>query len=290
DVCFVLDNVSTNTFASSTGCLAKKNMSLKSLDGSLVGYWDMETCTGTGGICGVGDKLKDLSGNGGDGSFSGNILPIGTGGYMGKGYYFSGNGASATTNYSMIHTIQELDFKSSPEFSVSVMLKSEETCPLNTADFTGPSYASLVVESSSNFNTNTGAFSLGESDYSSTRFTKECQTTGGYRINLLEGTNYSIIRSNNKTTIGLWKTITLVSSYSKDGFKETALYINGVKQGNYTEIFRKKISGIISNNKLYFGSRAGGAWSYKGIIDDVKIYNRALSDSEIRQQAKIAGF
>ncbi|MDD2916901.1 MAG: type II secretion system protein, partial [Candidatus Gracilibacteria bacterium] len=42
DVCFVLDNVSTNTFASSTGCLAKKNMSLKSLDGSLVGYWDME--------------------------------------------------------------------------------------------------------------------------------------------------------------------------------------------------------------------------------------------------------
>jgi hypothetical protein len=26
------------------------------------------------------------------------------------------------------------------------------------------------------------------------------------------------------------------------------------------------------------------------VIDDIKIYNRALSDSEIAQQAKIAGF
>lgn len=29
---------------------------------------------------------------------------------------------------------------------------------------------------------------------------------------------------------------------------------------------------------------------FKWTIDDVKIYNRALSDEEIRQQAKIAGF
>ena len=29
---------------------------------------------------------------------------------------------------------------------------------------------------------------------------------------------------------------------------------------------------------------------FNGIIDDIKIYNRALSDLEIKQQAKIAGF
>lgn len=56
DVCFVMNNVSTNTFSSSSsGCLAKKNMNLKDMDISLVGYWDMETLTGT--------MLKDLSGN-----------------------------------------------------------------------------------------------------------------------------------------------------------------------------------------------------------------------------------
>jgi len=38
-------------------------MSLKNFDSSLVGYWDMESLTDDG-------KLKDLSGNGNDGTFS----------------------------------------------------------------------------------------------------------------------------------------------------------------------------------------------------------------------------
>lgn len=40
-----------------------KNKALASMDSSLVGYWDMETLTGT--------MLKDLSGKGNDGTFSG---------------------------------------------------------------------------------------------------------------------------------------------------------------------------------------------------------------------------
>lgn len=83
DVCFVMNNVSTNTFSStSTGCLVKKNMTLNNLDNSLVGYWDMESLTSSG-------LLKDLSGNGNDGVFSGTIVPTSTGGYIGKGYFFT---------------------------------------------------------------------------------------------------------------------------------------------------------------------------------------------------------
>lgn len=32
------------------------------------------------------------------------------------------------------------------------------------------------------------------------------------------------------------------------------------------------------------------SWYFNGLIDDIKIYNRALSDDEIKQHAKIAGF
>lgn len=76
DVCFVMNNVSTNTFSSTaSGCLAKKNMSLNTLDSSLVGYWDMETLTSSG-------LLKDLSGNGNSGSgisLNGSLATISTG-------------------------------------------------------------------------------------------------------------------------------------------------------------------------------------------------------------------
>lgn len=86
DVCFVMNNLSTNTFSStSTGCVVKKNMSLKDIDSGLVGYWDMETLSGT--------LLKDLSGNGNNGVFSGgmsygNAL---TGGIAGKAMVLNGS-------------------------------------------------------------------------------------------------------------------------------------------------------------------------------------------------------
>jgi hypothetical protein len=82
-----MNNVSTNTFSSNSGtCVAKKNMSLNTLDTSLVGYWDMETLTG--------GLLKDLSGNGNDGSFSGGMVASTalTGGVLGKGMSFNGGG------------------------------------------------------------------------------------------------------------------------------------------------------------------------------------------------------
>ena len=58
-------------------------MSLKNSDGALVGYWDMETLTGT--------LLKDLRGNGNDGVFSGGMSYNSalTGSIVGKGLNFN---------------------------------------------------------------------------------------------------------------------------------------------------------------------------------------------------------
>jgi hypothetical protein len=71
NVAFVTNGSVTNLISSSTGYTLKKDISLKNLDSSLVGYWDMETLTSSG-------LLRDLSGNGNDGVFSGTILPSST--------------------------------------------------------------------------------------------------------------------------------------------------------------------------------------------------------------------
>jgi hypothetical protein len=71
NVAFVTNGSTTNLVSVSTGYTLKKDISLKTLDSSLVGYWDMETTTLSGGVT----LLKDLSGNGNDGVFSGTVLP-----------------------------------------------------------------------------------------------------------------------------------------------------------------------------------------------------------------------
>ncbi|GIW67257.1 MAG: hypothetical protein KatS3mg096_125 [Candidatus Parcubacteria bacterium] len=39
----------------------------------------------------------------------------------------------------------------------------------------------------------------------------------------------------------------------------------------------------VSDNDLYIAARIANCWIfYKGIIDEVRIYNRALSDQEIK--------
>jgi hypothetical protein len=147
-----MNNVSTNTFSStSTGCIAKKSMSLGSLDSSLVGYWDMETLTG--------GLLKDLSGNGNDGVFSGTVLPTSTGGYLGKGYYFSGSG--------IIESVQAIDYHASKELTIEAIYQVT-----NTSSMTGWINAGqIIAESSDNWNSNTGSYIITDFDQSNRLFT-----------------------------------------------------------------------------------------------------------------------
>lgn len=274
DVCFVMNHGNNNL----NECRERKSeMILKNYDNSLVWYWDMETLTW--------NLLKDLSGNENNWTFSGNILPTSTWSHIGKWYYFSGTGLKTISQYSLIHTNKNLDFKNSQEFSVLIVINSEKTCPENIEQTN--LYWETVLESSSDINTHSWAFAIGDSDYSNTNFNKGCFTSGSY---LMTPGNYSIMRSNTPSNMWVWKMIAITLSYSKDGYKETSLYINGEKQGNVNDLFRKKISWVISNYPLNLWSRESGNWSYKWTIDDVKIYNRALSEEEIFQQTKIAWF
>ena len=255
DACFVMNNVSTNTFSSSsTGCVAKKSMNLKDTDSSLVGYWDMETLTSSG-------LLKDLSGNGNDGTFSGGMVASTalTGGVIGKGLIFSWN-----TSWNCI----EVNYNSSFKPSKITM--------------------SAVFYWFSGFN---------NYPYIITNWYPSTNPSGtmlGVALDKLR--TYIFKTSTWLTDIQDWENVLEWRYYlwtmSYD-WNELKSYLNWIL-----------ISKRIVTDPIYWEPTAykwllfwramyntsSNLADFNGIIDDIKIYNRALSDLEIKQQAKIAGF
>ena len=87
----------------------------------------------------------------------------------------------------------------------------------------------------------------------------------------LESLDY--IKSTNTAIAGEWQYITAV--------------FNGVNRGLYVD--NNRINDVIfstladsgTDSNLYIGQKPGGEDKYKGLIDDVRIYNSALSENEI---------
>jgi hypothetical protein len=59
---------------------------------------------------------------------------------------------------------------------------------------------------------------------------------------------------------------------------------------NWKNIWEEKLNWIWDTSILNIWTQYNSVTKFDWIVDDVKIYNRALSDDEILQQAKIAGF
>lgn len=75
--------------------------------------------------------------------------------------------------------------------------------------------------------------------------------------------------------------INLVGVWNRSGF--ATMYANYVNLGNIVDISSKSGTNLQTNFNLRISSRdSGGGW-FKGNISQVKIYNRALSEAEIKQ-------
>jgi hypothetical protein len=89
--------------------------------------------------------------------------------------------------------------------------------------------------------------------------------------------------------IGGWKVATLSMDDSYNGIwhhfagtydgSQIKLYIDGVLQATTDQ------TGAINTNtnNVQIGTRDGGQWFYNGVIDDVRLYSRALSETEIKK-------
>lgn len=126
----------------------------------------------------------------------------------------------------------------------------------------------LVLEYTNNFNgkngfiadwnTSTGDFSFGTSKSDSTywadRFTRP--------------------------SAGEWHHVVLVMDRATP---VNTAYVDGVSQSFTTSLHNSASMGNFDNSTLYFMSRGGASLFGDGVLDDVRIYNRALSASEVKR-------
>lgn len=79
----------------------------------------------------------------------------------------------------------------------------------------------------------------------------------------------------NNIPLNQWSHVAAVYEFNK----ELRLYINGKLDNTH------KLEGEIpvSQADHWFGNRLDGAWPYKGMLDEFVIYNRVLSEDEIKQ-------
>ena len=214
----------------------------KQLSEGLVGYWDMEGI----GTTGNGVTVPDLSGNGNDGVTSdanASGLDCRTGGKFAGGCTFDG-----TDDY--INIADSNIYRPTTAITVSTWFKAESQ--------TG--YTRFI---SANSTANVG-YDLQLFPYS----------VGG-RIQFEIGANSGNIASNVGTNYRDSRWHHVVGTWDGSIMK---LYIDGNQQTQ-----TKNVSGSIPYSQyLVIGATGVYSSNYSGSIDEVRIYNRALSSNEVR--------
>jgi len=258
NVCFVVD-WGKNTL---DNCIeTKAKMNLTEFDNSLVGYWDMESLT-------IDEKLKDLSWNNGNWTLLWMIYNTSlTGWILNKALIFK-SWTRIDINWNDLYNFSD--------FSINYIAY------INPSSLNG-SYHRIVSRDN-----HSQSWYL--RDLFSTRWFNnfhECEYWQA-ELGIMVNNKLSILCSKSKITSKWWYFITNVRQWW-----EIKIYINWkLENTKSTWIYWKydfdntipltfwRIKNPYSTANEFF------TW----IIDDIKIYNHALSDQEILQQARIAWF
>src|SRR6202021_1273670 len=132
---------------------------------------------------------------------------------------------------------------------------------------------SVMLESSTNYNYSTTGFGFFPDD-------TQCQ---GIQAALHGNVGYSA-NCYTQPSSGVWHHLAIIYDKTQAGTAQTALYIDGVLQtptSNLNDTAQNTNS--FGNNPIYLFSRAGSQFLTAGKMDDLRIYNRALSAAEIQQ-------
>lgn len=79
---------------------------------------------------------------------------------------------------------------------------------------------------------------------------------------------------------GAWQHIIIDIDTSREGNQEQRIYVNNVLTSTYSAEYSFNSSGSIGNKVLYIGQRAASELPLKGVIQDLRVYNKTLSDIE----------
>jgi hypothetical protein len=82
---------------------------------------------------------------------------------------------------------------------------------------------------------------------------------------------------------GVWHHLGFIFDKSQPASNEVALYVDGVLQTPTLNYYTSDNTNTFGNNPIYLFSRGGSQFFSAGEMDDLRLYNRALSASEIQQ-------
>ena len=82
---------------------------------------------------------------------------------------------------------------------------------------------------------------------------------------------------------GIWHHLALVFDKSQTGGNEVAFYVDGVLQTPSWSVSASTNTNNFGNDPIYFFSRGGASQFSSGTVDDLRIYNRALTAAQIQQ-------
>src|SRR5271165_3007437 len=88
---------------------------------------------------------------------------------------------------------------------------------------------------------------------------------------------------------GVWHHLAVVFDKTQTGGNQVTFYVDGVLQAPNRNLFASTNTNNFGKNPLYLFSRAGTSEFNSGEIDDLRIYNSALTAAQIQQIYKSAG-
>jgi Concanavalin A-like lectin/glucanases superfamily len=256
------------------------NKTFAGLDPSLVGYWDMETTTMSGSQV----LLKDLSGYGNNGVCYNNtssgacglVWPkiVNGNGKSGKAMSFDGVDDYITMNDNINGSL-DIGYIN---FTINILVYAQAT------------YGSIINKGlASNWNSVWYEISWFEQKLSSTWALLAYDNQGCYKIDGNKGIWDAVSRAN--ISRATWMNFNIPCINLEGWYLLTVVYdrLNGLKfYNNGTFIYNNtyfsdplfQSTNIDNTLPLYIWSR-NGSLRFSWLIDEVRIYNRALSDSEI---------
>lgn len=219
----------------------------------LVGYWPFN------------GNEKDQSGNGNNGNVNGATLNSDRFGKDSSAYFFDG-----IDNYIKVNASNNLNIKGS--YTISAWIN-----PIDWGESAPQGYGRIVDKSKYRLYLNNPAYNVGGGiQYSDHSIVNSLQSSNNPTPSNSSG--YSI-------ALNVWQhvavSVTLNGSNNRCDF-----YVNGNSVSTYnTAVLPTTFDDNISDD-LYIGETITLDRAFKGKIDDIAIYNRALSPSEINQLYK----
>jgi len=213
------------------------------INAGLISYWSFNEGTGT--------KVGDMSGNGNTGTWNG------TGSHWTTGKFGGGGSFNGTNDY-----VESSNFADNlPQLSVSVWFKSSQTA--------GTNYPAIVSKLDPGSTSSGDGWAL---------FMRPHAGTMGKLFVIIQASDGSIWRSKYTTTTyndGKWHhAVMLVNNLTVD------LYVDGARP-TLTDYQSGTITTYSTSYPVRVGRDSDTADVFNGIIDEVRIYNRALDASEI---------